>query len=133
MSDSARPTEPVPGNFGDLDTLRAWMREQNVSSLGVAFNGFGDEGSVYGVESEPEDAFERSISGRELEEFVCGLASDMLAEFYSGWQDNDGSGGAIEFTPDGARIEFGWRELVAQPDLVVGGPKERAEEVQPGP
>ena len=138
-SDQSEVREPVtvqgagnPGANADLDTLRAWMREQGVSAISVAFNGYGDEGSVYPEDSKPEDAFERSILGLPVEEFIRGLTYDLLSTFYDGWQDNDGSGGAVEFTPDGARIRFGWRELVSQPDLVLSPPDDPAKEDGPG-
>jgi len=65
--------------------------ELGVTKLTVNYSGSGDEGSVEGIEVEPEGL---AIPG-ELEKQISDLADEFLYSEHGSWEDGDGGTGTI--------------------------------------
>jgi hypothetical protein len=82
------------------------LLELGVTKLTVHYSGSGDEGSVDGIDVEPEGL----ALPHELEEQVGDLADEFLYAEHGSWGDGDGATGTIVFDPGEDKIinEHGW-------------------------
>jgi hypothetical protein len=82
------------------------LRELGVRKLTVNYSGSGDEGSVDGIDVEPEGL----AIPDELEEEISDLTDEFLYSEHGSWGDGDGATGTIVIdTVEGKIInEHGW-------------------------
>jgi hypothetical protein len=82
------------------------LRELGVRKVTVNYSGTGDEGSVEGIDVEPEGL---GIPN-ELEEEISNLANEFLYSEHGSWGDGDGSTGTIVIDPVEGKIvnTHGW-------------------------
>lgn len=87
-------------------TIFPKLAELGVRKLTVNYSGSGDEGSINGIDVEPEG---RRIS-EELKEQISDLADEFLYSEHGTWGDGDGATGTIVIDLVGAKIvnEHGW-------------------------
>ena len=82
------------------------LLELGVTQLTVTYSGSGDEGSVDGIEIEPQGL----LIPDELAEQISGLADEFLFSQHGSWGDGDGGAGTIVIHPIDGKIinEHGW-------------------------
>lgn len=82
------------------------LSELGVRRLTVNYSGSGDEGSIDGIDVEPEGLV---IPG-EVEEQISDLADEFLYSEHGSWGDGDGGTGTIVIDPVEGKIinEHGW-------------------------
>jgi len=82
------------------------LNELGVTKLTVNYSGSGDEGSIDGIDVEPEGLTIPS----EVEEQISDLADEFLYSQYGSWGDGDGGTGTIVIDPVERKIinEHGW-------------------------
>lgn len=82
------------------------LSELGVRKLTVNYSGSGDEGSIDGIDVEPEGL---GIPD-ELEEQISDLADEFLYSEHGSWGDGDGGTGTIVIDPVEGKIinEHGW-------------------------
>lgn len=82
------------------------LRELGVRKLTVNYSGSGDEGSIDGIDVEPEGL----AIPNELEEQICDLADEFLYAEHGSWGDGDGGTGTIIIDPIEVKVvnEHGW-------------------------
>lgn len=82
------------------------LRALGVRKLTVNYSGSGDEGSVDGMDVEPEGL----AIPEELEKQICDLADEFLYSEHGTWEDGDGGTGTIVIDPAEGKIvnEHGW-------------------------
>lgn len=87
-------------------TIIPKLRALGVRKLTVNYSGSGDEGSVDGMDVEPEGL----AIPEELEKQICDLADEFLYSAHGTWEDGDGGTGMIVIDPAGGKIvnEHGW-------------------------
>ena len=82
------------------NTIIPKLSELGVRKLTVNYSGSGDEGSIEGIDVEPEGL---SIPD-ELEEQICDLADEFLYSEHGSWGDGDGCMGTIVIDPVEGKI-----------------------------
>lgn len=82
------------------------LNELGVTKLTVNYSGSGDEGSLEGLDVEPQGI----IIPNELEQQICDLADELLYSEHGTWEDGDGGTGMIVIDPVANRIvnKHGW-------------------------
>ncbi|HEV2221823.1 MAG TPA: hypothetical protein VGR84_02365 [Candidatus Acidoferrales bacterium] len=87
-------------------TIIPKLRALGVRKLTVNYSGSGDEGSVDGMDVEPEGL----AIPEELEKQICDLADEFLYSEHGTWEDGDGGTGMIVIDPAEGKIvnEHGW-------------------------
>jgi hypothetical protein len=82
------------------------LLELGVTKLTVNYTGSGDEGSIDGIDVEPEGL----ALPHELEEQISDLADELLYAEHGSWGDGDGATGTIVIDPGASKIvnEHGW-------------------------
>lgn len=87
-------------------TIFPKLSELGVRRLTVNYSGSSDEGSIDGIDVEPEEL----AIPEELEEQICDLADEFLYSEHGSWGDGDGCMGTIVIDPLGGKIvnEHGW-------------------------
>jgi hypothetical protein len=87
-------------------TIIPKLTELGVRKLTVNYSGSGDEGSIDGIDVEPEGL---ALPG-ELEEQISDLADEFLYSEHGSWGDGDGATGTIGIDPVADKIinEHGW-------------------------
>lgn len=82
------------------------LLELGVTRLTVHYSGSGDEGSIEGIDVEPEGL----ALPHELEEQISELADELLYAEHGSWGDGDGATGTIVIDPGENKIinEHGW-------------------------
>ncbi len=82
------------------------LSELGVRKLTVNYSGSGDEGSIDGIDVEPEGL----AIPDELEEQISDLADEFLYSEHGSWGDGDGCTGTIVIDPVEGKIvnEHGW-------------------------
>ena len=87
-------------------TIIPKLRALGVRKLTVNYSGSGDEGSVDGMDVEPEGL----AIPEELEKQICDLADEFLYSEHGTWEDGDGGTGTIVIDPAESKIvnEHGW-------------------------
>jgi hypothetical protein len=82
------------------------LSELGVTKLTVNYSGSGDEGSIDGLEVEPEGL----AIPDELKEQISDLADEFLYSEHGSWGDGDGGTGTIVIDPIAGKIvnEHGW-------------------------
>jgi hypothetical protein len=109
----AEEEKPPLDNEGTPQQIAAFMNdiipkltELGVTKLTVNYSGSGDEGSIGGIEVEPEGL----VLPRELEEQISDLADEFLSSEHGTWGDGDGATGTIVIDPVECKIvnEHGW-------------------------
>lgn len=82
------------------------LSELGVRKLTVNYSGSGDEGSIDGIDVEPEGL----AIPNELEELISDLADEFLYSEHGSWGDGDGGTGTIVIDPVQGKIinEHGW-------------------------
>jgi hypothetical protein len=88
-------------------TIMPRLAELGVRKLTVNYSGSGDDGSIDGIDVEPEGL----AIPDELEEQISDLADEFLYSEHGSWGDGDGCAGTIVIDLVEARIvnEHGWR------------------------
>lgn len=87
-------------------TIVPKLNELGVTKLTVNYSGSGDEGSIDGIEVEPDGL----AIPDELERQISGLADEFLYSEHGSWGDDDGATGTIVIDPVESKIvnEHGW-------------------------
>lgn len=87
-------------------TIIPKLAELGVSKLTINYSGSGDEGSVDGLDVEPEGLAIPSALEREISD----LAEELLDAEHGSWEDGDGGTGTIVIDPGTNKIvnEHGW-------------------------
>jgi hypothetical protein len=87
-------------------TIIPKLNELGVRKLTINYSGSGDEGSVDGIDIEPEGL----AIPEELEKQICDLADEFLYSEHGTWEDGDGGTGTIVIDPVAGKIvnEHGW-------------------------
>jgi hypothetical protein len=87
-------------------TIIPKLNELGVRKLTINYSGSGDEGSVDGMDVEPEGL----AIPNELEKKICDLADEFLYSEHGTWEDGDGGTGTIIIDPVAGKIvnEHGW-------------------------
>jgi len=87
-------------------TIIPKLNELGVRKLTINYSGSGDEGSVEGMDVEPEGL----AIPNELEKQICDLADEFLYSEHGSWGDGDGGTGTIIIDPVEGKIvnEHGW-------------------------
>lgn len=87
-------------------TILPKLAELGVRKLTVNYSGSGDEGSIDGIDVEPEGL----AIPEELEEQISDLADEFLYAEHGSWGDGDGATGTIVIDVVEAKIvnEHGW-------------------------
>jgi len=88
------------------NTIIPKLNELAVTKLTVNYSGSGDEGSIDGIEVEPEGL----TIPNELAVQISDLADEFLYAEHGSWGDGDGGAGTIVIDPVGGKIinEHGW-------------------------
>jgi len=88
------------------NTIIPKLTELGVSKLTVNYSGSGDEGSIDGIDVEPEGI----AIPRELEDQICDVTDDFLYSEHGSWGDGEGCTGTVVIDPVGAKVvnEHGW-------------------------
>lgn len=100
-------SESTPQQVATLKkTIIPKLNELGVRKLTVNYSGSGDEGSIDGINVEPEGL----AIPNELEEQICDLADEFLYSEHGSWGDGDGGTGTIIIDPVEGKIvnEHGW-------------------------
>jgi hypothetical protein len=109
----AEEENPLPDNESGSRQIATFKRtiipkltKLGVTRLTVNYSGSGDEGSIDGVEVEPEGL----AVPDELEEQISHLADEFLYSEHGSWGDGDGATGTIVIDPVAGKIinEHGW-------------------------
>jgi len=79
----------------------------------VTFSGSGDEGNC-GVE---EVIWENDDNEFDIEDDLIDIAYDILEDYYSGWEINDGSDGRISINFETSKCVVNYSELVWSDDV----------------
>ena len=87
-------------------TIVPKLNELGVTKLTVNYSGSGDEGSIDGIDVEPEGL----VIPDELEEQISNLADELLYSEHGSWGDGDGGTGTIVIDPVESKIvnKHGW-------------------------
>jgi hypothetical protein len=87
-------------------TIIPRLNELGVTKLTVNYSGSRDEGSIDGIEVEPEGL----AIPNELDEQISDLADEFLYSEHGSWGDGDGGTGTIVIDPIEGKIvnEHGW-------------------------
>lgn len=87
-------------------TIIPRLIELGVRKLTVNYSGSGDEGSIDGIDLEPEGL----TIPDELKEQISDLADEFLYSAHGSWGDGDGCAGTIVIDPVEGKIanEHGW-------------------------
>ncbi len=82
------------------------LTELDVRKLTVNYSGSGDEGSIDGIDVEPEGL----AIPNELKDHICDLADEFLYSEHGTWKDGDGATGTIVIDLVETKIvnEHGW-------------------------
>ena len=110
MPEEEKPLLDKEGTPQQIATFRnsiiPKLTELGVTKLIVHYNGSGDEGSVDGIDVEPEGL----ALPHELEEQVSNLADEFLYAERGTWEDGDGATGTIVIDPGENKITntHGW-------------------------
>jgi len=105
MAEEERPS--IPQQIATFKkTIIPKLTELGVTRLTVNYSGSGDEGSIDGVDVEPEGL----ALPDELEEQISDLADEFLYSEHGSWGDGDGGTGTIVIDPVEGKIinEHGW-------------------------
>ena len=110
MTEEEKPPLDNDNTLQQIDrfkkTIMPKLAELGVRKLTVNYSGSGDEGSIDGIDVEPE---ELAIPD-ELEEQISDLADEFLYSEHGSWGDGDGCTGTIVIDLVEAKIvnEHGW-------------------------
>jgi len=99
--------ESTPQQVATLKkTIIPKLNELGVRKLTVNYSGSGDEGSIDGINVEPEGL----AIPDELKEQICDLADEFLYSEHGSWGDGDGGTGTIVIDAVEGKIvnEHGW-------------------------
>ncbi len=105
MAEEERPN--IPQQIATFKkTIIPKLTQLGVTRLTVNYSGSGDEGSIDGVDVEPEGL----ALPDELEEQISDLADEFLYSEHGSWGDGDGGTGTIVIDPVEGKIinEHGW-------------------------
>ena len=105
--ESSLDNDNTPEQIGTFKkTILPKLAELGVRKLTVNYSGSGDEGSIDGIEVEPEGL----AIPNELKEQICDLADEFLYAEHGSWGDGDGATGTIVIDLVEAKIanEHGW-------------------------
>lgn len=88
------------------DSIIPKLTELGVTKLTVNYSGSGDEGSIDGIDVEPEGL----ALPDELKEQISDLSDEFLYSEHGSWGDGDGATGTIIIDPVERKIvnEHGW-------------------------
>ena len=103
----ALDNESAPQQIGTFkNSIIPKLTEVGVTKLTVNYSGSGDEGSIDGIDVEPEGL----ALPHELEEQISDLADEFLYSEHGSWGDGDGTTGTIVVDPVEGKIinEHGW-------------------------
>jgi len=110
MAEEEKPlldNESVPQQIATFKkTIFPKLSELGVRKLTVNYSGSGDEGSIDGIDVEPEGI----AIPHELEDQICDLTDEFLYSEHGSWGDGDGCTGTVVLDLVGAKIvnEHGW-------------------------
>lgn len=110
MAEEEKPpldTESTPQQIATFkNSIIPKLRELGVRKLTINYSGSGDEGSVDGIDVEPEGL----AIPEELKKQICDLADEFLYSEHGSWEDGDGGTGTIVIDPAEGKIvnEHGW-------------------------
>ncbi len=110
MAEEEKPlpnNESTPQQIATLKkTIIPQLHELGVTKLTVNYSGSGDEGSIEGIDVEPDGL----VISDELEEQISDLADEFLYSEHGSWGDGDGGTGTIVIDPVEGKIvnEHGW-------------------------
>ena len=110
MAEEEKPPLDNDKTLQQVDTFKKTimpkLAELGVRKLTVNYSGSGDEGSIDGIDVEPEGL----AIPDELEEQISDLADEFLYSEHGSWGDGDGGTGTIVIDPVECKIvnEHGW-------------------------
>ena len=109
----AEEAKPLPDNESTPEQIVTFkkviipkLNELGVTKLTVNYSGSGDEGSIDGIDVEPEGL----TIPNELEEQISDLTDEFLYSEHGSWGDGDGGTGTIVIDPVEGKVinEHGW-------------------------
>ncbi len=103
------PVDLAETGAPEVAILHGWMKENGVRGILVSINGYNDEGVVEVRDTDPPEARNIQIAGKDFDHFMTFL-DELLSRTHGDWEDDLGGEGGIEFTQESALLEFGRRE-----------------------